>query len=99
MDIGRHQSAGIDLSLALIADDLGEAVARQVAPSWWCITGDRAGNRRYSALLDMAPAQGRFAGGAPVREHLHLALNVEALAGWRRMSPRHFARCFRAGWA
>lgn len=90
-------TAGIDLSLALIADDLGEAVARQVARQLVVYYRRPGGQSQYSALLDMAPAQGRFAGVLRhMREHLHLALNVEALAEVARMSPRHFARCFRA---
>jgi len=90
-------SAGIDLALALIADDLGEAVARRTAQELVVYYRRPGGQSQFSALLELERADGRF--GAlldHVREHLGSRLNVEVLARRAGMSPRHFAREFHA---
>lgn len=55
------------------------------------------GQSQFSPLLDLQRPEGRF--GAlldEVRRDLRQDLGVEALAALACMSPRHFARCFRA---
>lgn len=90
-------TAGIDLSLALIGEDLGEAVARRAAQQLVVYHRRPGGQSQFSALLELERAQGRF---APTLEHVraHLAAPwpVTALAARSCMSPRNFARAFRA---
>jgi transcriptional regulator GlxA family with amidase domain len=88
-------TAGIDLALALIADDLGEDVARKTAQQLVVYRRRPGGQSQFSALLEMERPDGRFGpllGWA--REHLSEALTVERLAGRAAMSPRNFARRF-----
>ncbi|MEZ5839689.1 MAG: GlxA family transcriptional regulator [Hyphomicrobiales bacterium] len=88
-------TAGIDMSLALIADDLGEAVARAVARQLVVYYRRTGGQSQFSALLEETPPAGRF---APLlgwmRENIGDDLPVERLAAEAGMSPRNFARSF-----
>ena len=88
-------TAGIDLALALIADDLGEEVARRTAQQLVVYRRRPGGQSQFSALLEMERPEGRFGpllGWA--RERLGEALTVERLADRAGMSPRNFARRF-----
>ncbi len=88
-------SAGIDLSLALIAEDLGEQIARHVAHQLVVYYRRPGGQSQYSALLEMGMGDGRFAGLLDyIRSNLDKPLSVGDLADQACMSPRHFARCF-----
>jgi transcriptional regulator GlxA family with amidase domain len=90
-------TAGIDLALALIADDLGEEVARRSAQELVVYHRRPGGQSQFSALLDIERTEGRFTnllGWA--RERLDEALTVEDLAAYANMSPRNFARAFTA---
>ena len=90
-------TAGIDLSLALIAEDLGEATARLTAKQLVVYFRRPGGQSQFSELLELAPGGGRFGALLDyVRTHLHHRLAVETLAARAAMSPRHFARAFRA---
>ncbi|HEY4972615.1 MAG TPA: DJ-1/PfpI family protein, partial [Steroidobacteraceae bacterium] len=90
-------TAGIDLALALIAQDLGEHIARQTAQQLVVYYRRPGGQSQFSALLEMQQADGRFAGLLDhVRSHLAQRLSVSDLAHYSAMSPRHFARVFRA---
>lgn len=90
-------SAGIDLVLALIADDLGEAVARRTAQQLVVPRRRPGGQSQHAAEVDLAPPTGRFAALLDwARERLQEPLTVERLAERAAMSPRHFARAFRA---
>ncbi|WP_372784159.1 GlxA family transcriptional regulator [Phenylobacterium sp.] len=90
-------TAGIDLALALIEDDLGGAVAKQTAQQLVVHQRRPGGQSQFSALLDMGGAHGRFAGLMDwMRERLAEPLGVERLADQAAMSPRHFARAFTA---
>ncbi len=90
-------TAGIDLALALIADDLGEAVARKVAQQLVVYYRRPGGQSQFSALLEMERADGRFAPLLDfVRGNLRDRLSVEDLAARACMSPRNFARAFQA---
>jgi transcriptional regulator GlxA family with amidase domain len=89
-------TAGIDLSLALIGEDLGEAVARRTAQHLVVYHRRPGGQSQFSALLEMESSQGRFAALFDhLRTHLAAPLTVERLAARACMSPRHFARAFR----
>lgn len=88
-------SAGIDLSLALIAEDLGESLARQAARHLVVYFRRPGGQNQASALLDMGG--GRFAALLDhIRRNLDKPLQVDDLAAEAGMSPRHFARLFTA---
>src|SRR5580700_5491307 len=88
-------TAGIDLSLALIGEDLGEAVARRTAQHLVVYHRRPGGQSQFSALLAMENPQGRFAALLEfMRAHLAAALSVEQLAARACMSARHFARAF-----
>src|SRR5882762_5769260 len=89
-------TAGIDLSLALIGEDLGEGVARRTAQHLVVYHRRPGGQSQFSALLEMESSQGRFAALFDhLRTHLAAPLTVERLAARACMSPRHFARAFR----
>jgi transcriptional regulator GlxA family with amidase domain len=90
-------TAGIDLALALIAEDLGEALARDVARQLVVFYRRPGGQSQFSALAELGAPDGRFAGLlAWARETLAADLSVEALARRCAMSPRNFARAFTA---
>ncbi|KRB49372.1 MAG: GlxA family transcriptional regulator [Pseudomonadota bacterium] len=90
-------TAGIDLSLALIADDLGEEIARAVAQQLVVYHRRPGGQSQFSALLEMGGQGGRFAALLDwMRERMAEPLGVEKLADRAAMSPRHFARAFAA---
>lgn len=90
-------SAGIDLALALIAEDLGESIARQTAQQLVVYYRRPGGQSQFSALLQMQRGDGRFASLLEhVRSDLTRRHSVSDLAEFSCMSPRHFARVFRA---
>ena len=88
-------TAGIDLALALIGEDLGESIARRTAQQLVVYHRRRGGQSQFSALLDLESADGQFAALLEfMRTHLAGELGVERLAAQACMSPRHFARVF-----
>ena len=91
-------TAGIDLALALVDDDHGSDLAHQVA-GWLVVFARRPGGQaQFSAQLLASP--GRTPAIAALQQwvpdHLDEDLTVEALAERAAMSPRSFARTFRA---
>jgi transcriptional regulator GlxA family with amidase domain len=90
-------TAGIDLSLALIEEDLGEAIARRTAQQLVVYFRRPGGQSQFSALLDLERASGRFAALLDhVRSNLGKRLTVAILADHACMSSRHFSRAFHA---
>lgn len=88
-------TAGIDLALAMIAEDLGEAVARQTAQQLVVYYRRPGGQSQFSALLELDGCPfSALLGWA--REHLDEDLSVARLAARVAMSPRTFARRFAA---
>ncbi|GGS00467.1 transcriptional regulator [Streptomyces aureoverticillatus] len=91
-------TAGIDLALALVEEDLGRDTALTVA-RYLVVFLRRPGNQaQFSAQLSAQTAQRE-----PLREvqqwiteHPGGDLSVDALAERARLSPRHFARAFQA---
>jgi transcriptional regulator GlxA family with amidase domain len=89
-------SSGFDLSLALVEEDRGFAVAKAVAQYLVMYLRRPGGQSQFSSYLAaQADADG------PIRavqswamEHLSSDLSVEALAARAAMSPRNFARVF-----
>ncbi len=90
-------TAGIDLALALIADDLGEDIARRTAQQLVVYHRRPGGQSQFSALIEMGGQGGRFAALLDwMRAHLAEPLSVDQLAAQAAMSPRNFARTFAA---
>ncbi len=88
-------TAGIDLALALVADDLGEAVAAQVAREMVVAFRRPGGQSQFSALGDLPIESDRIGRAlAFARAHLGEPLPVERLAEAASLSPRQFARAF-----
>ena len=88
-------TAGIDLALALVAEDFGEQIAQQTARELVLYHRRGGGQSQFSSLLELKAPEGRF---GPLltwaREHLDAPLTVEDLAEQAGMSSRHFARAF-----
>ena len=90
-------SAGIDLALALIEDDLGPAIARRTAQQLVVHQRRPDGQSQFSALIELGGRPGRFVELIEwMRTSLDQPLTVERLADRAAMSPRHFARAFAA---
>ena len=90
-------TAGIDLALALIEDDVGADVARRVAQQLVVHQRRPGGQSQFSALVELGGRTGRFAELMDwIRAHLAQSLTVERLAEQAAMSPRNFARAFTA---
>jgi len=90
-------TAGIDLALALVEDDLGADVARRVAQQLVVHQRRPGGQSQFSALVELGGRSGRFAELMDwMRGHLSEPLPVERLAAEAAMSPRNFARAFTA---
>lgn len=87
-------TAGIDLALALIEEDLGFAVAMRVAKNLVVYLRRPGTQSQYSNPLSLQIASDREFGElhAWVREHLNEDLSVERLADRAGMSARSFAR-------
>jgi transcriptional regulator GlxA family with amidase domain len=90
-------SAGIDLALAMIDEDLGLEVSRTIARDMVVYHRRPGGQTQFSALLELEPASDRIRNVLRyAREHLRESLPVERLAEVARLSPRQFARAFLA---
>ncbi len=90
-------TAGIDLALALIGEDLGEDPARRTAQQLLVYFRRPGGQSQSSPLMQMEHADGRFAGLLDhVRTRLRDRLDVDQLAHLSCISPRHFSRLFKA---
>ena len=88
-------SAGIDLALAMAAEDFGDEVAQQAARQLVLYHRRSGGQSQFSSLLELKAPAGRFAPLlAWAREHLDAPLTVEDMAEQAGMSSRHFARAF-----
>lgn len=89
-------TAGIDLALALVEDDLGEEAAKHAARELVVHQRRHGGQSQFSVMQDLKLASGRFDALIDwVRTHLSADLRVEQMAEHAGMSPRNFARVFR----
>lgn len=88
-------TAGIDLALALLDNDLGPDTAKMVARLLVMNQRRLGGQKQHSALLDMTPKSDRIeAVLAHIRRNLRNPLTVEELADVANLSPRQFSRAF-----
>ncbi|MCX4066790.1 GlxA family transcriptional regulator [Pseudomonas sp. S1Bt30] len=90
-------TAGIDLCLALVEEDLGRAVALEVARHLVVFLKRPGGQSQFSATLALQEGGSRFAElHAWIAENLTLDLNIATLASQAGMSERSFVRHYRA---
>jgi len=89
-------SSGFDLALALVEEDHGSALAREVAQDLVLFLRRPGGQSQFSRFLE-----GQAASPGPIREvqmwaleHLDEDLGVERMADKAAMSPRNFTRVF-----
>jgi transcriptional regulator GlxA family with amidase domain len=88
-------TAGIDLSLALIEDDLGMKAAQRAARVLVVYHRRVGGQSQFSAMLEMEPATDRLRRALHfAREHIHERLPVERLAESVHVGARQFSRLF-----
>ncbi|RUL77576.1 GlxA family transcriptional regulator [Dyella choica] len=90
-------SAGIDLALALVEDDLGPGIARRTAQQLVVHQRRHGGQSQYSVLVEQGGKTGRFGDLIGwMRARLAEPMTVERLAERAAMSPRNFSRAFMA---
>ena len=90
-------TAGIDLCLALVEEDLGRAVALEVARHLVVFLKRPGGQSQFSATLALQEGGSRFAElHAWIADNLTLELNLATLAAQAGMSERSFVRHYRA---
>jgi transcriptional regulator GlxA family with amidase domain len=90
-------TAGIDLVLAMIDNDLGPEAAKMIARLLVMDQRRMGGQKQHSALLDMTPKSDRIELVlAHIRHNLRKALSIEELAAVASLSPRQFSRAFLA---
>jgi transcriptional regulator GlxA family with amidase domain len=90
-------TAGIDLALAMVEQDLGADVARAVARKLVVYHRRAGGQSQFSALLELEPKSDRIQSAlAYAKRNLGKPLTVGQLAEAARLSPRQFSRAFRA---
>lgn len=90
-------TAGMDMALAMVEEDWGKATALAVAQELVMFLKRPGGQSQFSQHLAAQRRDDVF--GAVelwILEHLNADLSVDALARRANMSPRHFARMFRA---
>jgi transcriptional regulator GlxA family with amidase domain len=88
-------TAGVDLALAMVAEDHGDAIVEKTARQLVLYHRRSGGQSQFSSLLELKAPTGRF---GPLltwaRENLDARLTVEDLAERAGMSSRHFTRAF-----
>jgi transcriptional regulator GlxA family with amidase domain len=89
-------SAGVDLALAIVENDLGLETSRAVARKLVLYQRRGGGQSQFSALLEMSARSDRIQMALTfASENLASDLSVERLADAARLIPRQFSRVFR----
>ena len=89
-------TACIDLTLALVEDDLGSEMSKGIAKKLVVYHRRTGGQSQFSALLELQPRSDRIQKAlAYARGNLKNELSVEELAEAVHLSPRQFSRVFR----
>lgn len=89
-------TAGIDMVLALIEEDLGRDMARTVARLLVVYYRRPGGQMQYSSMLELDPQSDRIRTAlAFMREHLAEPLSIDRVADAAHLSARQFGRAFR----
>jgi transcriptional regulator GlxA family with amidase domain len=90
-------TAGIDLALALIEEDLGLEVARSIARRLVLYHRRAGGQSQFSSLLELEPKSDRIQSVLTyARRNLAARLSVGDLADVAHLSLRQFSRAFQA---
>lgn len=93
-------TAGMDLALAMVAADHGQALALKVAKRMVMASKRSGGQSQFSGELRALDLPDPFAAlEAWMRAHLRQRLDVTRLAARLHMSPRQFSRRFSAAFA
>jgi transcriptional regulator GlxA family with amidase domain len=89
-------TAGMDLALAMVEEDLGSPLALKVAREMVLYLRRPGGQSQFSAAMSLQASDRKQIEElrAWAFDHLDLDLTVEKLASKAGMSPRHFARVF-----
>lgn len=88
-------TAGIDLALAMVAEDHGDDISQATARQLVLYHRRSGGQSQFSTLLELKTPNGRFGSLLSwVRENLDAHLTVETLAEHTGLSTRHFVRSF-----
>ncbi|WP_281855856.1 GlxA family transcriptional regulator [Litoreibacter halocynthiae] len=91
-------TAGIDMSLAMVAEDIGRKHALELARSLVCYLVRPGGQSQFSGPLQqqIGDSTGKFDDlNIWISDNLTSDLSVETLAEQVRMSPRNFARRYK----
>lgn len=99
-DGGHWTSAGmtacIDLCLALVEEDHGVELSRQIARKMVVYHRRSGGQSQFSALLELEPKSDRIQTALNyAKRNLHKPLSVDELADVAHLSRRQFSRSFR----
>jgi transcriptional regulator GlxA family with amidase domain len=90
-------TAGLDLAVGMVEEDLGADIARNVARKMVMYYRRPGGQSQFSALLDLQPQTDRIHKTLLyARANLHRELSVERLAEVANLSARQFSRAFRS---
>ncbi|UYY58082.1 GlxA family transcriptional regulator [Sphingomonas sp. S2-65] len=90
-------TAGIDLALALVEEDLGIEAARQIARKLVVYHRRSGGQSQFSTLLELEPKSDRMQAVLTfARRNLTQRLSVDDLAEVAHLSPRQFSRAFQS---
>ncbi len=91
-------TAGIDMALKLVQDDLGRRVALETAREMVAFYHRPGGQSQFSAVLGARDASTAALVKVQewLKENLTASLDVSQLAEMANMSPRHFSRKFSA---
>ncbi|MCF2872542.1 helix-turn-helix domain-containing protein [Octadecabacter sp. G9-8] len=90
-------TAGMDMALAIVAEDLGRTAALKMARSMVTPMARSGGQSQFSPVLvrQVTDAAGRFEDLHQwIADNLALPLHVDALAEQMNMTPRTFARAY-----
>jgi transcriptional regulator GlxA family with amidase domain len=90
-------TAGIDLCLALVEEDLGRSLALRIAQMMVVFLRRPGGQSQFSATLEAQSHESQPLGDllAWLPDHLRHNLSIESLAHRAGMSARNFARLFK----
>lgn len=90
-------TAGTDLALAMVEQDLGSEAAKFVAKKLVMFQRRAGGQLQHSALLDLDAKSDRIQSAlAFAKKNLRTLASVDQLADAANLSPRQFSRAFRS---
>jgi transcriptional regulator GlxA family with amidase domain len=89
-------TAGLDLGLAMVEEDLGPELTRSTARNMVLYHRRSGGQSQHSALLELEPKSDRIQSALTyARSNLKNRLTLDELAEAARLSSRQFSRAFR----